>query len=201
MPALEELRERVKPEAIVWIRSLLQCHHDLRHRLRAEDHRRRCRTIHIIRLRMCAAEVDCQTFDFSRLVNDKVGEVDNSLTLVAGLVFGVVLRDHIDKECVMTIASGVLVPDSAAPPRDRISTSENAASLSGAWATTVLHTKSRILSSGMPVVPMQCWSMAIGFPLIPAMTGHNAAAASYQDPQRADATTGSFMLRRGPPTA
>ena len=55
---------------------------------------------------MCAAEVDCQTVDFSRLVNDKVGEVDNSLTLVAGLVFGVVLRDEIDKECVMTIASG-----------------------------------------------------------------------------------------------
>ena len=55
---------------------------------------------------MCAAEVDCQAVNFSRLVNDKVGEVDNSLTLVAGLVFGVVLRDDVDRSASSSVIFG-----------------------------------------------------------------------------------------------
>ncbi len=39
---------------------------------------------------------------------------------------------------------------------------------------------------------MQCWRVASGSPFMSAMTGHNAAAVSYQDSQRDAATTASF---------
>ena len=89
----DKLCERVKPESIVWIDLFLQCLDGFRHRWRSKDHGCRNRRANIIGLRVRSTEVDYQTVHFARLVNDKIGEIDNRLSLADRFVFGVIHRD------------------------------------------------------------------------------------------------------------